>query len=55
MRPKGRKPRTTLNISKDTKDAMDVVRVTGQSYDGLIRMLLEWYIKEIRSRLERKG
>jgi len=36
------KGRATLNISQETKVHLDAVKVTGQSYDGAIRGLIEF-------------
>lgn len=37
------KKRVTVNISRETKEFLDSIKHTGQSYDGLIRELaLGW-------------
>lgn len=42
-----KKKRATLNVSVETKKALDVVKATGQSYDGLIKTLLLFYVKQL--------
>ena len=34
------KNRVTMNISWETKELLDLIKHTGQSYDGLIRELV---------------
>ena len=40
---KGQKERATLNIAKNTKAALDLVKHLGQSYDGIIYELVQHY------------
>ena len=35
--------RTTINISFEAKSQMDTVKATGQSYDGIIRDLVQFW------------
>ncbi len=37
--------RTTISISIETKDALDTIKHTGQSYDGLIQELVRLWTK----------
>jgi len=39
----GETKRPNINISRETKELLDSVKHTGQSYDGLIRELLEFW------------
>ncbi len=41
-----RKKRTTINISQEAKSELDNVKFPGQSYDGIIRQLVDfWMVK----------
>jgi len=42
----GNKKRTSLNISKKTKELLDSIKHPGQSYDGLIRELVMYWKKK---------
>lgn len=43
--------RTTLSISRATKDILDSTKHTGQSYDGLIRELITyWKEQEVKKK-----
>ena len=38
--------RTTISISRETKDSLDSIKHTGQSYDGLIQELVRLWKKQ---------
>lgn len=38
--------RTTISILRETKDALDTIKHTGQSYDGLIQELVRLWKKQ---------
>ena len=40
------KKRVTVSISRETKDFLDSIKHTGQSYDGLIRDLVTYWKKK---------
>jgi predicted CopG family antitoxin len=40
------KKRVTVSISRETKEVLDSIKHTGQSYDGLIRELVLFRKKE---------
>jgi len=38
--------RSSINISKQTKDNLDSIKLTGQSYNGLIQELIKLWRKD---------
>ena len=46
MNQQRKNKRATLSVSVDTKLMLDSIRRTGQSYNGLIRELVEFWKKE---------
>ncbi len=44
--------RASVNLSRATKDALDSIKHTGQSYDGLIRELLRFRKEQTGARLK---
>lgn len=45
MKTKSKK-RVTVSISRETKEFLDSIKHTGQSYEGLIRELVECWRKK---------
>ena len=51
------KKRATINISLEAKSELDMVRSIGQSYDGIIRQLVKFWMvknKEYWTRRQKK-
>jgi len=42
----GNRKRTTISISIRTKEELDKLKHPGQSYDGLFKELLEFWVEE---------
>jgi len=50
-----RKKWAELNVSKETKDALDSIRYTGQRYDGLLRDLVQLYKEKSSQEVATRG